>query len=241
MFDLHSHVLPGLDDGAKTLDESLAMLRVAADDGIRGIAATPHSKDVQEADSLPLVLQHVETLNRLAHEERLDIKTYVGMENHLTADLPTLVSEGRAFPINGGRFILVELPFDRLPDYTDEVLDALIAQGLMPLIAHPERQTNIMADPSIMGGFVERGMLGQVTSTCILGRFGEEPRAVAETLLRQGWVHVISTDCHRPRGPRAPVMASAIPEAAKVVGGARARAMTLEAPRAILMGERVPL
>ena len=239
MFDLHSHILPGLDDGAKTIEESMKMLRAAAVDGIKGMAATPHGKDVREAGALGSVPEHVETLNRLAGEETLDIKIYVGMENHLTLDLSELVKSGQAFPINGGPYILVELPFDSLPDFTDDVLTRLQDQGLTPLIAHPERQADIMRDPSIMGDLVGRGMLGQVTSTCILGRFGSKARDTAELLLKNGWVHVISTDCHRPTGPRAPKMAEAVLEAGKIVGLETARAMAVAVPRSILMGRPI--
>ena len=239
MFDLHSHILPGLDDGAKTIEESMKMLRVAAEDGIKGMAATPHGKDVREAGALGSVSEHVETLNRLAGEETLDIKIYVGMENHLTLDLPELVASGAGFPINGGPYILVELPFDSLPGFTDEVLNRLQEQGLTPLIAHPERQADIMRDPSIMGDLVGRGMLGQVTSTCILGRFGSEVRDTAEILLKKGWVHVISTDCHRPTGPRAPMMAKSVVEAGKIVGLETARAMAVDVPKSILMGRPI--
>ena len=239
MFDLHSHILPGLDDGAKTIEESMKMLRAASGDGIKGMAATPHGKDVREAGVLGLVSEYVGTLNRLSQEETLDIKIYVGMENHLTPDLPELVISGRAFPINGGRYILVELPFDSLPDYTDDMLTRLQEQGLTPLIAHPERQADIMRDPSIMGDMAGRGMLGQVTSTCILGRFGAEARDTAEILLKKGWVHVISTDCHRPTGPRAPKMAEAVLEAGKIVGLETARAMAVAVPRSILMGRPI--
>ena len=239
MFDLHSHILPGLDDGAKTIEESMKMLRVAAEDGIKGMAATPHGKDVREAGALGLVSEHVETLNRLAGEETLDITIYVGMENHLTLDLPELVASGAGFPINGGPYILVELPFDSLPGFTDEVLNRLQEQGLTPLIAHPERQADIMRDPSIMGDLVGRGMLGQVTSTCILGRFGPEARDTAEILLKKGWVHVISTDCHRPTGPRAPMMAKSVVEAGKIVGLETARAMAVDVPKSILMGRPI--
>ena len=237
MFDLHSHILPGLDDGAKTLDESMAMLRVAAMDGIKGMAATPHAKDVREAGALSLVSQYVGTLNRLAREEGLDIEAYVGMENHLTEDLPDLVPAGVAFPYNSGGYILVELPFDSLPSYTDEALARLQGQGFTPVIAHPERQSDIMKDPSIMGKLTERGMLGQVTSTCILGRFGAEAQDAAETLLRNGWVHVVSTDCHRPTGPRAPMMAEAVKKVGDMVGAAKARTMAVEIPKAILAGQ----
>ena len=203
------------------------------------MAATPHGKDVREAGALGLVSEHVETLNWLAGEETLDIKIYVGMENHLTPDLPELVISGRALPINVGPYILVELPFDSLPDFTNDVLARLQDQGLTPLIAHPERQADIMRDPSIMGDLVGRGMLGQVTSTCILGRFGPEARDTAELLLKNGWVHVISTDCHRPTGPRAPMMAEAVVEAGKIVGLETARAMAVDVPRSILMGRPI--
>ncbi len=240
MFDLHSHILPGLDDGAKTLEESLEMVRTAALDGIKGMAATPHAKDVREAESLPRVSEYVDTLNRLAWEESLAIEVYVGMENHLTHDLPDLVAAGVAFPYNHGPYILVELPFDSLPDYTDEVLAQLQGQGYTPVIAHPERQADIMKDPSIMGAFSEKGILGQVTSTCILGRFGTEARDVAEVLLRNGWVHVISTDSHRPTGPREPRMAGAVKEAGKIVGVGKARAMVVDIPKVILAGQSLP-
>ena len=96
-----------------------------------------------------------------------------------------------------------------------------------------------MRDPSIMGDMAGRGMLGQVTSTCILGRFGAEARDTAEILLKKGWVHVISTDCHRPTGPRAPMMAESVVEAGKIVGAERARAMAAYVPRSILMGRPI--
>jgi protein-tyrosine phosphatase len=98
-----------------------------------------------------------------------------------------------------------------------------------------------MTDPSIMGRLAERGMLGQVTSTCILGKFGPEAQNVAEILLRNGWVHVISTDCHRPTGPRAPKMAEAVVEAGRLVGEEKARVMAVDTPRAILAGEPLGL
>ena len=219
------------------MEESMAMLRVASGEGIRGIAATPHAKDVREAGALTRVSEDVDTLNRLAVEEGLNIRVHVGMENHLTQDLAALAAAGDAFPYNNGPYILVELPFDSLPDYTDGVLAELQRQGFTPVIAHPERQADIMTNPLIMGEFAGRGMLGQVTSTCILGRFGAEERDAAETLLRNGWVHVISTDCHRPTGPRAPRMAEAMIEAGRIVGEEKARAMAVDVPEAILSGQ----
>lgn len=214
----------------------MAMLRAAALDGIRGMAATPHAKDVREAEALLRVREHVDTLNKLARDGGLNLKVYVGMENHLTSDLPDLLATWNAFSYNDGLFVLVELPFDSLPNYTNDVLAKLLGQGFIPVIAHPERQTDIMKNPSIMGEWAARGMLGQVTSTCIMGRFGDDERDVAKTLLRNGWVHVISTDCHRPTGPRAPKLAEAVAEAGKIVGEEKARAMAVETPKAILMG-----
>ena len=184
------------------------MLRAASGDGIKGMAATPHGKDVREAGALGLVSEHVETLNRLSQEETLDIKIYVGMENHLTPDLPELVASGAGFPINGGPYILVELPFDSLPDYTDDVLSRLQEQGFTPLDRSPGTASGHHEGPLDYGGPGGAGdsraghvdvHIGEVW----VGGAGYGGDSAEEGL---GPRH-FSTDCHRPTGPRAPMMA----------------------------------
>ena len=241
MFDLHSHILPGLDDGAKTLEEAVEMVRMAAGDGTRAILATPHSRDVQEAAAHETVREKVDELRKEAKRQGIDIEILLGMENHMTPDLLELVDRGEGYPINGHNYILVELPFTIYPNYADELLFQLQLRGLTPLIAHPERQEAIQRDPDIMEGLVQRGILGQVTAMSITGKFGSEAQKSAHTLMRRNLVHVIASDGHRPKGPRTPVMAEAVTYAAKIVGPERADAMAVLVPQAILEGRTVDL
>ncbi|MFQ5934400.1 MAG: tyrosine-protein phosphatase [Dehalococcoidia bacterium] len=236
MYDLHSHILPGLDDGAKTLEEAVQMIGIAAQDGTQAILATPHSKDVQEASAHELVQERLEELCREARRQGIDIDIALGMENHLTPGLPDLVEKGEGYPINGHHYILVELPFTIYPDYADDVLFQLQLKGYFPLIAHPERQESIQRDPTIMERLVERGIMGQITSTSILGKFGPVAMRCARTLLKRNLVHVIASDAHRPTGPRTPVMSKAVKEAAKIAGREKAEAMVESTPKAILEG-----
>ena len=241
MFDLHSHILRGLDDGAKSLEEAVEMIRIAAEDGTRAILATPHSKDVQEASAHQAVRSRSEELQEEAKRNGIDIEILLGMENHLTPDLLDLVEKGEGYTINGSKYILVELPFALYPDYASEVLFRLQLKGFTPLIAHPERQDSIQSDPTIMESLVERDMLGQVTAGSILGKFGPEVMKSAHTLLKRNLVHVIASDAHRPSGPRIPGMAEAVEHTAKIVGRERAEAMVTSTPKAILEGRPVKI
>ena len=241
MFDLHSHILPGLDDGAKSMREAIEMLRVAAEDGTRAILATPHSKDVQEPSAHRQVSDSIETLRSEARNGGIEIDILLGMENHLTPDLPYLVEKGEGYPINGHGYILVELPFHSYPDYVDDVLSELLLNGYKPIVAHPERQESIQRDLSIMERLVERGIMGQVTSTSITGRFGPDVLQFARTLMERDLVHLIASDCHRPTGPRSPAMSAAVEEAARLVGADRATAMSVSIPQAILEGRTVEI
>lgn len=217
------------------------MLRVAAEDGTRAILATPHSKDVQEASAHRQVLDSIETLRSQAKAAGIDIDILLGMENHVTPDLPLLVEKGVGYPINGHGYILVELPFHSYPDYVDDVLSELLFNGYKPIVAHPERQESIQRDLSIMERLVERGIMGQVTSTSITGRFGPDVSGFARALMEQDLVHLIASDCHRPTGPRSPAMSAAVEEASRIVGADRATAMSVSIPQAILEGRPVEM
>ncbi len=239
MFDLHSHILPGLDDGAKTMEEAVAMIRLAAQNGTRAILATPHSRDIQETSAHQALQSRLDKLKKEAQRESIKIDVVLGMENHLTPDLPQLVERGEGYSINDKGYILVELPFSFYPDYTEDVLFDLQAKGLTPIIAHPERQASIQADPNLMKRLVERGILGQVTAMSIIGQFGPEALRSAHTLMKRGLVHVIASDAHRPTGPRIPVMSEAVEEAIKIVGKSASEAMAVSNPEAILEGRPV--
>jgi protein-tyrosine phosphatase len=241
VYDLHAHILPGVDDGAKTPEDTIAMARVAADSGTRTILATPHRKDVTENWSVQHIRELVAEMNRRIRSEGIELELVLGMENHLDLDLPDEVARGRALPMNGTRYILVEMPFFGRPNYIEDVLFKLQLQGLTPVLAHPERIEAFQQDVELLASFVERGMLSQITAGSLLGHFSGPVKRFTHTLLRRGLAHIIASDTHHPDGPRSPLLHPGVEAAAGIVGAEGARAMAVDTPRAVLEDKPVKL
>ena len=215
------------------------MLRDAAANGTLAVLATPHRKDVTEDWSVP----HLERLMREARERlsnagvRLEIR--LGMENHLDPELAGEIAAGRALPINGTHYVLVEMPFFGRPDWIEPALDSVTALGYVPVLAHPERIEAFQQDPAMLAGFIERGMLSQITVGSLLGHFGAATREFTEELLRAGMAHMLASDGHSPRPPRLAVLPPGVQAAARIVGDAAAQRLVVDVPRAVLRGEEV--
>ncbi len=239
MYDLHAHILPGLDDGARTAEDALAMAEAAARDGTRVMLATPHRKDVTEGHSIEYAADLLSSMNERIRERGIDLTLLMGMENHIDPELPRDLADGRALPINGSRYALVELPFFGYAEWVEEVLFSLQLQNITPVLAHPERLEAFQQDPERLVRFVERGMLSQVTGGSLLGHFSGPVKRLTVRMMRRGLVHVIASDTHSHRGPRSPELSRAVAAASEIVGPERARAMVEYTPKAIL--ENLPV
>ena len=239
MYDLHAHILPGVDDGAKDMDEAVAIARAAADGGTLAMLATPHSVDIDESWSVTHVRKLLGEVAKELRRRGVDLTLLLGMEAHLVPGLPQWATEGRALPINGTRYMLVEMPFTHRPTYLEESLLQLQRQGITPVLAHPERIQAVQECPDLLEDLVGRGMLSQVTAGSVVGYFGEDVRRFTIELLRQGLVHVLASDTHFADGRRSPLLQPGAEAAAEIVGEERARRMVVDAPRAILQGAAV--
>ena len=239
MYDLHAHILPEIDDGAKNPEDTVEMARIAAKDGTKVMLATPHRKDVTERSSVSYVKEILDDMNQRIQEENIGLSLVLGMENHLDLDLPDEVSRGRALPMNETRYILVEAPFFGRPNYMEDVLFQLQIMGLVPVLAHPERIEAFQKDPRFLSNLIGRGMLSQITSGSIVGHFGRRVRRISNEFLRRGMVHVIASDTHFPKGPRSPILCPGIEAAANIIGVEKAQQMVQVTPKAIL--EDIPV
>lgn len=231
MIDLHAHVLPGLDHGPADWDEALEMCRVAVDDGITTLAATPHVSEVFP-NSAQRILDAVGELRRRLREARIDLDVVAGGDYHIQPDLApeNVVTLG-----GNGRYFLLEFPYQVVPPRADAFVRALIERGLVPIVTHPERTASLQREWRRLGPLVEAGALVQITAGSLLGHFGRPAEAVAERFLKQGWVHVIASDAHWAR-ERVPRLAGGRDAAARIVGAEAARALVDANPRAVLEG-----
>jgi len=243
MIDLHSHLLHGLDDGAKTLEESIEMCRLAFQDGIRTIVATPHTLTGVYSNDRLTILAKVQELNAFLIRSELftpnsEITILPGSDVHFSEGLLKDLEEGRLTTVgDGGRFLFVEFPFNGIPFRAESVLFQLLGRGTTPIITHPERNIEIASRPYRYYEMLRMGCLGQITAMSLTGEFGHKIKQVAESLLRLRLIHFIATDAHSVNG-RPPILSKAVRSAAKIIGADEAIKMVTEYPHAILNGEK---
>lgn len=237
MIDLHCHILPGTDDGAEDIEESLDMARVAAADGIRTLVATPHVGNGVYAPTPKNVDDAVAALQRALDQHRIPLKIIAGAEMHLRPGLRDLYRSGSGPTIGGnGRFMLLELPVHAVPSGVSELIFGLKMDGITPILAHPERNTAIQQDPDILLQLVETGALVQVTAMSVTGAFGSRAGDCAASLLKRRLVHVLASDAH-DADYRRPALMAAVAVAAEILGD-RTQALDLvtRIPQRILDG-----
>ena len=204
--DIHSHVLPGVDDGAVSVDETIAMLRIAYDAGTRKIVATPHmfldlfhnNDFVQVLDCFEQLKSDLESCQD-AFPFLQDMHLYPGAENFASPEFLTALEQGCVLTLNGSRYLLVEfppvLPFSQI----QIVIEKVVATGYTPVIAHPERYGAIQKDPLRVEQFEQMGCVIQVNADSLRGGSGSRAKQCSLSLLQAGWVDVIASDGHRLR------------------------------------------
>jgi len=241
LIDLHCHILPGIDDGAASLDDSLAIARLALQDGVRRVVATPHWGEGAFTGTGAEIQERVRTLQRELLGRGVGLEILAGAELFLSPEVPARCAEDPLLTLNGSRYLLVELPFRMVPPYAEQILFELQLQGIVPVIAHPERNAEITANPELLRKLVDRGALAQVTAGSLEGAFGSRVRRAAETLVKGRLVQIIASDAHSARG-RPPRLEGAVRRAAQLVGDEAARASRSAASiPARSLGEGVPL
>jgi protein-tyrosine phosphatase len=237
MIDLHVHILPGLDDGAKDLDESLEMCRVAVRDGITTIVATPHTADGNYDNSRDRVLAAVGELTDCLPSQGIRLTILPGADIHVHEQLDALINNRETLTVNDTmRYVMVEFPRHVIPPNCIEWMFRLILAGFTPILTHPERNTAIHRKTEFVREWVEKGGLVQLTAMSLTGEFDQEAKKCSEELLKHNLVHVIASDAHSAVR-RPPVLSKAVECAASLVGPDYARKLVEDYPAAIIAGK----
>ena len=198
MIDIHTHILPGIDDGADSLEEAYEMALMAVRSGMKGLVATPHSN--QSGNLWDDERGKQETafgeLEQLLLREQVPLKLYRGMEIWSSVDMTEKIESGKLITLNQTPYALVEFGFDEEPWWIEAIVDELKGAGLIPIIAHPERYYCVQDDPELLYEWRGRGALAQMNKGSILGRFGRGIERTAEILLRKHLFTCIASDAH---------------------------------------------
>lgn len=235
MIDIHSHILPAVDDGATHMDETLSILRAAQEQGVRSIVATPHVTQIPDEAHKERLFETFHEVKKTACAEGLKIQITLGAEMMISTGLPRIAACNRFLTLdNTGRYLLMELPFIHVPVYTEQIFFELLLQKTIPVLAHPERYTAVQKDHGLLYRWIEKGILTQLSAGSLLGRYGAKAKATANALLRQGLVHIIASDVHSPKINDGYAMAEGTALAAAIVGKETVHQMVHEVPKKFL-------
>lgn len=193
MVDIHCHILPGLDDGPDTMEESLQMAEAAISDGITHVVATPHASDEFHFDYTRVRQLRDELQARVG--DRLEMAT--GCDFHVNPEnLGALYSDSARFCINQRNCLLVEFNEYSIPDAMDHTLHEMQLHGICPIVTHPERNRILCAHPERLAKWVRRGCYVQITGASLTGAFGRGARERAVAWIAKGMVHIVASDAH---------------------------------------------
>jgi len=232
MTDIHSHIVWGVDDGPPSIEESLAMLAVAANAGTTDIVATPHANPKYPFQR-EVVIQRIRELAEAAGGRPA---IHFGCEFHLSFDnVDHLMENLRKYTINGKQYLLVECPDFHIGQHTEKVLQGMVDAGIVPIVAHPERNPVLRQKLTRVEEWVELGCLMQVTAMSITGGFGGSAKTASQRLLDQGLVHIVASDAHDPVN-RHPNLTEARQAVVSRCGEDAAEILFTENPRAVVEG-----
>jgi protein-tyrosine phosphatase len=233
LIDLHCHLLPQIDDGPRSLADSLEMARLAVADGISVIACTPHILPGVYENKGPDIRAAVAELESALGEQAIEVVLTTGADVHLAPDILDGLKSGRILSLGESRYFLLEPPQAIVPPRFADYVFTLTGAGYVPIITHPERLGWFDRDLGMFEQVVRLGAWTQVTGASLLGRFGRRAQAVAEWMLEDGLVHILASDAH-DAVDRRPCLAEAFEAAAKRIGEDEAWHLVRTRPEGVL-------
>lgn len=196
MIDIHSHIIPGIDDGSKDMEMTLEMLKNAEKEGTQEIVATPHYLLEYGDATIKEVKDHVKEINSIIAKENINIKVYSGQEVYFTERIIEDYMEGNIGTINDSRYMLIEFPMHKFDQNTFDILYELQVRDIVPIIAHPERYKSFIEKPSRINRLIDEGYLFQMNAGSIEGKFGDKVKKTAEIFLSNQIYNFIGSDAH---------------------------------------------
>lgn len=196
MIDIHSHILPKVDDGADSFEEALQIAKAAVSEGITTLIATPHHQNGKYINNKQSILEKVEELNLVLKKEDVPLSILPGQETRIHGDLLIELENDLILPLNHTNYVFIELPSGHVPRYTEQMLFDIQMKGLTPIIVHPERNSEIIENPDLLYKLVSKGALTQITASSLTGHFGKNIKKFTLQLIESQLSHFLASDVH---------------------------------------------
>ena len=240
MIDFHSHILPNIDDGSRSIEETFNLIKEAEKAGFEAIISTSHymenyyETDVPEREVwVKAILENLET-------KEIDTKLYLGNEIYFSDKIIDLLEKRKASTINDTSYVLFELPLNSEPMNLYDVVYDMLQYKLVPILAHPERYSFVQKDPDLIYDLIEKGVLMQANYGSIIGQYGEKAQMIVRRFFENNMIHFLGSDVHRPNTiyPRIPKILNVI---ADIVGEEKIEEMTTTNPRLVLNNKKIEI
>ncbi len=236
MIDIHSHIIPNVDDGARSVEETFNILKEAQEAGFTDVILTSHFLlNYYETNAQELIFWK-EKLQEVLKKQGTKINLHSGMEIYITNQMEELLENKKILTLANSRYMLIELPLATNVKYFDYVVYYLEAKGIKPIIAHPERYKCVQKDPDIVEEYIEKGCLIQCNYGSIVNLYGREAEKTIKTMLKKNQVHFLGSDVHRENGTYL-IILDAIKKIRKIIGENKINEITTINPKKILQNE----
>ena len=238
--DIHSHILYGIDDGSKSLEESIEIIKEHIKMGFTDIAVTPHyienSKYITNNEEKENILK---TLKNELKKQNIKINLYIGNEVYINNNIEELLNQNEISTINNTKYLLIELPMQNKIKNISEIIYELRIKGIIPIIAHPERYEYVQKDINYVDKLIEEGALLQSNYASILGMYGEKSKKALKKLLKQNKILILSTDVHYPNSKIYLNMDKIRKKLSKLIGEEKLKELTTTNPKKIIKNEKL--
>lgn len=238
MIDMHSHILPGIDDGSRSVDETFNLLKEAYKAGFSIIVSTSHYFLGHYEAEEKVRKSYIDAIAQKLPGVISDLQICLGSEIYITNEMISLIEEKKASTINGTKYVLFELPFEHQASNLKDIVYNLLGHNYIPIIAHPERYKYVQKDPNILLDLIEIGVLFQSNFASIIGWYGKEPKKTVKQLLENNFIHFLASDVHRQESiyPQMPVI---LEELKKIISEEKLDELTTTNPSLMLNGQKV--
>ena len=233
MIDMHSHILPNIDDGSRSMEETYNLIKEANKAGFEAIVATPHYiEGYYETDAIENQKIFDEVYENV-QKEYIKLKMYLANEIYLSDNIIKLIKENKANTINNTKYILFEMPLNAEPMNLYDVVYEILQQEFYPILAHPERYSFIQKKPEIVYELIQKGVLMQANYASILGIYGKRAKKTVKILLKNNMIHLLGSDTHRENTiyTKMPII---LKKLNKIIGEAKMQELTNTNPKLIL-------
>lgn len=238
MIDLHSHIIPKIDDGSGSIEETFNILKEAVNNGFTDIISTSHyienyyEADVEERKAW------INALQMNLNEKKIPINLHIGTEAYASLEIKKLVKENKIATLNNSRYLLFELPMNSKPKYLEKIIYNVLDLKLVPIIAHPERYIYVQQDPNMLIELINKGVLFQSNFGSVVGVYGKSAKNTVEKLLKSDMIHFLGTDTHK-QNTIYPIINEILNKLEKTIGRSKIEELTETNPRLVLENKRM--